>query len=158
MTNNKRPRRIPDDPAEAYTAALKTALNIVGFKDNTEEQIRDKLTERGYRPETVGEVLSFLVGKGYVDETRMLERTVHLLAEGRGYGRRRIREELKRMKFRREVLEAFDGWEDIDFVSICRKLIGKRGGARDDKTYAFLLRRGHRPEDIKNAFSEEVSE
>ena len=157
MTCDKR-RRIPEDPGEAYQAALKTAFHIVGFKDNTEAQIRDKLTERGYAPETVEAVLSFLVGKGYVDEPRMLERTVHLLAEGRGYGRRRIREELKRMKFRREVLEAFDGWEEIDFVSICRKLIEKRGGARDEKTYAFLLRRGHRLEDIKTAFREEVSE
>ena len=55
MTFRKKKKvRIPDDPEEAYRKALKTAMNIVGYKDNTEFTLREKLSERGYSGETVG--------------------------------------------------------------------------------------------------------
>ncbi len=154
----KRPRkvRIPDSPEEAYRNALKTALNIIGYKDNTEGQLRGKLTERGYSPETVEDVVAWMTAKGYLNEERMLYRSVRLLAEGKGYGKLRIREELKRKQFRPEVLSSFD-WDNdelanIDFAEICRKLIVKRGGVRDEKTYAFLRRYGHSTSDIREAY------
>ena len=37
-------------------------------------------------------------------------------------------------------------------IEICRKLIVKRGGARDEKTYAFLRRYGHATADIREAY------
>ena len=46
MTFRKKKKvRIPDDPEEAYRKALKTAMNIVGYKDNTEFTLREKLSE-----------------------------------------------------------------------------------------------------------------
>jgi SOS response regulatory protein OraA/RecX len=94
--------------------------------------------------------------KGYVNEERMLYRTVHLLAEGKGYGRMRIRQELQRKQFKAETLNALD-WEneelaDLDFAAICLRLIQKRGGLRDEKTYAFLRRYGHLTADIREAY------
>jgi len=154
----KRPRkvRIPDSPEEAYRNALKTALNIIGYKDNTEGQLRDKLAERGYAPETVEDVVAWMIAKGYVNEERMLYRTIHLLAEGKGYGKMRIRQELQRKQFKPETLNALR-WDDeeladIDFAHVCLRLIRKRGGVRDEKTYAFLRRYGHSASDIREAY------
>ena len=152
----KKPLRISDVPEEAYRAALKTALNIIGFKDNTEAQLRDKLTERGYRAETVDDVVAFMIAKGYLNDERMLYRAARLMAEGKGYGKMRIRQELRLKQFRSGLVESLD-WEreelaDVDFVEICRKLILKRGGARDEKTYAFLRRYGHATADIREAY------
>jgi regulatory protein len=154
----KRPKkvRIPDTPEEALRAALKTALNIIGYKDNTEGQLRDKLTERGYALETVEDAVAWMKAKGYVNEERMLYRTVRLLAEGKGYGKLRIRQELQRKQFKAETLDALD-WEneelaDLDFAAICLRLIQKRGGLRDEKTYAFLRRYGHLTADIREAY------
>ena len=152
----KKPLRIPEAPEEAYRAALKTALNIIGYKDNTEAQLRDKLTERGYRAETVDDVVAFMIAKGYLNDERMLYRAARLMAEGKGYGKMRIRQELRLKQFRSGLVESLD-WEreelaDVDFVEICRKLIVKRGGARDEKTYAFLRRYGHATADIREAY------
>ena len=158
MTYDRSPRcvSVPADPGEAYQAALKTAMAIVGYRDNTEAQLRDKLTERGYPAETVEAVVSRMIAKGYVDDERMMIRPARLLAERKGYGKRRIRQELALKKFRPETLAALD-WSceelaDLDFAAICVGLIEKRGGTRDEKTYAFLLRRGHSPSDIRDAY------
>ena len=152
----KKPLRIPEAPEEAYRAALKTALYIVGYKDNTEAQLRDKLTERGYTAKTVEDVVAFMTAKGYLNDERMLYRAARLMAEGKGYGKRRIRQELQQKKFRNGLVSALD-WErkelaDIDFAEICRRLIVKRGGVRDEKTYAFLCRYGHTVADIREAY------
>ena len=152
----KKPLRTPEAPEEAYRAALKTALNIIGYRDNTEYRLREKLLERGYTKETVDDVVAFMLAKKYVDEERMLYRTARVLAEGKLYGKMRIRQELQLKKFRGGLVEHLD-WEreelaDIEFPEICRKLIVKRGGNRDDKTYALLRRYGHTSADIREAY------
>lgn len=158
MTFRKKKKvRIPDDPEEAYRKALKTAMNIVGYKDNTEFTLREKLSERGYSGETVDAVAEFMKSKGYVDDSRMLVRTARSLALGKLYGKARIKNELAMKHFDREVLAALD-WDceelsDIDFAKICGKLLEKRGGVRDEKTYAFLRRYGHTPSDIRAAYA-----
>lgn len=156
--NNRRVRkvRISDDPEEAYRAALKTAFNIIGYKDNTVAQVRGKLLERGYAEATVSDVIEFLTAKRYLDDERMLLRTVRMLAEKKLYGKARIRRELQRKQFDPEVLVSldFDDGElsEIDFAEICLHLIKKRGGMKDEKTYAFLLRYGHSGSDIRMAY------
>ena len=157
--NNRKPRRvrIPDSPEEAYRNALKTAMNIVGYKDNSEATLRQKLAERGYAEETVDGVLGYMVAKGYVNEERMLYRTVRLLAEGKLYGKERIRQELQRKAFRSDVLAQLD-WSDesladLDFAVLCYRLLKKRGGQRDERTYAALRRYGHASSDIKKAYA-----
>ena len=157
--NNRQKRRIrlPETPEEAYAQALKTAMNIVGYKDNTEATLRRKLTERGYMSETVEAVVGYMIAKGYVNEERMLYRTVRLLAEGKLYGKVRIRQELMGKAFRPDVLTGLD-WADesladLDFAVLCYRLLKKRGGQRDERTYAALRRYGHTVADIKKAYA-----
>lgn len=145
-----------DDPEAAYRAALKTSLNILGYRDNTEAQVREKLSERGYTEETVNAVIEWLIAKRYLDDERMLLSAVRRLAEGRLYGKARIRQELRRKQFSPEAIASLD-WDGeelavIDFQAICLRLLQKRGGVRDEKTYAFLLRYGHSPADIRAAY------
>ena len=59
----KKKVRIPESPDEAYKNALKTAMNIVGYKDNTERTLAEKLLDRGYSEETVFSVVSFMKEK-----------------------------------------------------------------------------------------------
>lgn len=154
----KRPRqvKIPDDPSEAYRKALKTAYNIVGFKDNTVSEMKDKLTSRGYGEETVRAVLEHLISKGYLDDERMLLRAVRQMAEGKLYGKARIRQELRKKSYDPSLLASLDfGREElseIDFAEICYRLLCKRGGEKDQKTFAFLVRYGHNSTDIRAAY------
>ena len=147
---------VPSDPEKAFAKALKTAFNIIGYKDNTEKQLKDKLTERGYDSDTVDAVCSYMTEKGFVCDERMLYRLVSRLATSKLYGRARIMQEIKRRDFAPEVLDSFDfeneELEDVDFVDCCLRLLKKKGGARDERTYAALRRYGHSPSDIKEAY------
>ena len=153
---NKRGAMAPSDPEKAYGAALRTAMNIVGYKDNTLHQLKTKLTERGYAEKTVNDVCEYMVSKNYVNDTRMIFRSARSLALNKLYGKKRIMRELALKRFTDEAYDAFsfdDGeLDDIDFVSVCLKLLKKKGGARDDKTFAFLMRYGHSVSDIKEAY------
>ena len=156
-SRKKRIREVPKSPQEAYRNALKTAMNIVGYKDNTERTLSQKLSERGYKRETVDAVVEFMKSKGYVNDGRMLIRTARSLALTKLYGKSRIRKELALKRFSSECLYSLD-WDneelsDIDFVEICLKLIKKRRGASDEKTYAYLKRYGHSSSDIRRAYS-----
>lgn len=152
----KRRALAPSDPEKAYGAALRTAMNIVGYKDNTLYQLKTKLIERGYSETTVDDVCEYMVSKNYVNDTRMIFRAARSLALNKLYGRKRIMRELALKKFTDEAYDAFsfdsDELDDVDFVAVCLKLIKKKGGVRDDKTFAFLMRYGHSVSDIKEAY------
>lgn len=152
----KRGAQAPIDPEKAYGAALRTAMNIVGYKDNTLYQLKTKLLERGYSETTVNDVCDYMTSKNYVNDTRMIFRAARSLALGKLYGKKRIVRELALKRFSDEAYDAFsfdsDELEDIDFASVCLKLLKKKGGARDDKTFAFLMRYGHSVSDIKEAY------
>lgn len=158
MNNRYRAKkvRVPSDPEKAYGAALKTAFNILGYKDNTVYQLKEKLMERGYSPETVDSVCDYMISKGYLNDIRMIQRSARSLALSKLYGKRRIMRELSLKHFSNEAYQTlnFDGDElcDIDFAEVCLKLLKKKGGARDEKTYAFLMRYGHSSSDIKKAY------
>ena len=151
--------KVPSDPSEAFGKALKTAFNILGYKDNTRKELCSKLTERGYSPETADAVCDYMAEKGYLNERRMLIRKVKYMAESRLYGKRRILFELSHKSFDPETLSGLDfecdeELSEIDFVQICLRLLIKKGGQRDQKTYAALMRCGHTPSDIKAAYKE----
>ena len=152
----KRRALAPSDPEKAYGAALRTAMNIVGYKDNTLYQLKTKLTERGYSETTVNDVCEYMTMKGYVNDTRMIFRSARSLALNKLYGKRRIMQELSLKRFTDEAYDAFtfdsDELEDVDFTEICLKLLKKKGGMRDDKTFACLMRYGHSTSDIKEAY------
>ena len=153
---NKRGASAPTDPEKAYGAALRTAMNIVGYKDNTLYQLKTKLTERGYTEKTVNDVCEYMMMKGYVNDTRMIFRSARSLALNKLYGKKRIMKELALKRFTDEAYDAFsfdgDELDDVDFVEVCLKLLKKKGRARDDKTFAFLMRYGHSVSDIKEAY------
>lgn len=148
--------KIPDDPEKAYAKALKTAFNILSYRDNTEKQLRDKLTGRGYSENTVDDVIEKVKQMGYLNEERMMYGMVRSFAVYKHYGKARIKRELSLKDFARDVTDSldFDSDElcDIDFGEICYELLKKRGGVNDEKTYAFLIRHGHSSSDIRAAY------
>lgn len=157
MYNRRRVKKpVPTDPEAAFANALRTAFNILGYKDNTEYQLREKLIERGYNEQTVDAVCTYMTEKGFINDERMLYRLVRSLADSKLYGRARIKQEIARRHFSGEVIDTFsfdnEELEDIDFVGNCLKLIKKKGGMRDERTYAALVRYGHSPSDIREAY------
>ena len=138
-----------NDSASAFDAACR----ILSFMDNTEKMLDCKLAERGFTPNARADAIDRLKSMGFLDEERMILRRVESLAGSRGYGIRRIRQELSLAGFSEEAYDALtpEFLASLDFPAICADLLRKKGGVPDDKTYAFLLRRGFTGEDIRKA-------
>ncbi len=140
---------------DAYKKALKTSLNILARCDNTEKALKQKLFTRGYGDETIGEVIRYLKGKGYMNECRMMFHAVEYMANVKLYGKARILAELRRKGYSSCLISCLDysseELADIDFQANCIKLYIKKGGKSDQKTIDFLIRYGHSGDDIRNA-------
>ena len=134
-------------------AAFDAACRILSFMDNTEKMLSRKLAERGFTPAARADAIDRIKRMGFLDEERMILRKVESLAKARGYGMRRIRQELSLAGFSEEAYDALtpEFLASLDFPALCAEQIRKRGGDFDEKTYAFLLRRGYSGEDIRKA-------
>ena len=149
--------RTMNDRENQLKAAIRTGLNIIGYKDNTEKMLREKLARRGYDCDVVEDAVGYLKSKGYLNEMKMLDSAVHSLALSKLYGKPRIIRELTAKGFSRDSISdyfASGEADDIDFFSICRKAFEKHGGETDRKTYAYLCRRGFGADEISRVFRE----
>lgn len=147
---------------EAYQAAVKSALNILTYADNTERRLREKLSRR-YSPEEVEYAVQYVVTHGFLNEDRQIEEAIRRLACKKLYGRARIAAELFRLGFPREAIDLAAGrglLDAPDYVAGCKTLIARRGGSREPRDIAYLQRAGYRFSEIKEAYRqyEESSE
>ena len=73
--------------------ARKKALSLLDKRDYSRKMLIDKLTDKGVTAEDAAEVVDRLCAVGVVDDARYAALVVRHYS-GRGYGERRIREEL----------------------------------------------------------------
>lgn len=134
--------------------ALNTTLNILGFADNTEKKLREKLTRKGYSPDSVEYAVAYVKKIGALNDKRFLEREATRIAEQKLYGRRRIEQELYAKGFARDDILSLD-FEEVDFPALCAKRIVKTRARFTDprKLYAALVRYGYTSSDIREAQS-----
>ena len=134
-------------------AAFDAACRILSFMDNTEKMLDRKLAERGFAPATRADAIDRAKRMGFLEEERMILRKVESLAKNHGYGWKRIRQELALAGFSEEAYDTLtpEFLASIDFPTLCADQLRKKGGELDEKTYAFLLRRGFSGEDIRKA-------
>ncbi|MBQ7500720.1 MAG: regulatory protein RecX [Clostridia bacterium] len=141
-------------PNTEYENALKSALNILNYADNTEKKLREKLRSRGYSRSAVDEAVVYLKRYRYLDDRRFMERAVNHYANVKLYGARRIISSLYAKGFAREDIESLDFDEyGIDFVELCRKRIEKTASRYKSREalVAALLRYGFSYSEIKEA-------
>ena len=131
------------------------ALRLLEKRDYSRKMLLDKLTEKGAPEEAAAAVVDRLCELGLVDDARFAALVARHYA-AKGYGLRRIREELYRRGIDREL------WDDAlaelpqtdDPVSrrFAQKLRGTPGKADDiRRAQSFLLRRGYSWEEIRSA-------
>lgn len=135
--------------------AFQTVCNILGYADQTEGRLREKLLERGYDRETADQAIERAIELGFLDEYRLGVRRYRYLAEVRLLGAARIRAELRQYGFREDTVKKLFGdceeLYDIDFGENCARLLRRRGGVLDRKNYAYLRGRGYSGDDIAEA-------
>lgn len=142
--------------------AKKRALKILEKCDVSRKMLLDKLTEKGIPEADAGETADWLCELGIIDDARFAGLVVRHYA-GKGYGKRRIREELYRRGIARELWdEAMESMPETDntvYRLLSARLRGTGCTPQDIQRAAnYLLRRGYSWEEVRSAMERYQSE
>lgn len=143
------------DPA-SVEAAKKRALWLLDKRDYSRAELLRKLTEKGFHDETAASALDRLEELGFVDDSRYAPIVVRHYA-AKGYGAKRVQQELQRRGIPKELWDAALGEmpEQDDTVDhlLRTKLRGAEKGDRAALKRATdaLLRRGYGWDEISPA-------
>ena len=126
--------------------ARQRALKILERRDVSRKMLLDKLTEKGISYADAEEVADWLCGLGVVNDERYAGLVVRHYA-AKGYGRRRIRDELYRRGIDRELWDAaLDELPETDDAVDRLLSVRLRGAVSPEalqRAQSYLLRRGY---------------
>ncbi len=137
------------------------ALKVIGFKDRTEKEIREKLTQKGYDEIIIEDETEFLKSYGFINDSRYAERFTHDAINIKKWGKARIKTELLRKGIEREIIEntiedIFSELEDDRiFTEMQKRFKNSDFSNIKERTriFNFYLRRGFSPDEIKGAMN-----
>lgn len=142
-----------------YIKAQDTALRYLGYKMRSEAEVRGKLEESGFSPETVGRVMEFLRKYGYCDDLAYARAFVKERQRLRPKGAYALKMELFQRGVSEEIIE--DVLEDaqIDETADALRWLEKKTKGRlpenekeRQRLYGFLQRKGYGWDVIREAF------
>lgn len=155
-------RELTEEEYAAVTAASgigrakDRALRMIGARPLSSRELYDKLLEKGEAEETAAEVTAWLVDMRLVNDADYAAMLVRHYA-AKGYGPRRVRDELYRHKVPRELWdEALEQMPESD-DTLDRLLRSRMRGVDIDDRAAVkkatdaLLRRGYGWEEVRSA-------
>lgn len=146
---------------------VKKGLDLLSYGDNTQRQLETKLRSRGFSRELSAEAAEYLVRRGNIDEESILERYVENLAGMKKYGPARIRQELARKGFSRDIIDSRLGdiFDSINFDENLGKLVEKKFdfSRYGDRKYresfiGSMYRLGYGPSDTMKKLKEKNEE
>ncbi len=137
--------------------AIRRGISMLGYGDQSARRLAYKLTAKGVDRDNATRAVAYLTERGYIRE----ESTATIRARqgaGKGWGERRIREDLMAHGFTREAVEeAMDEISDTDWEENCAAVIRKKYGEipedRGDrqKLIASMMRLGYDADTVKEA-------
>ena len=151
----------PDSAQQQLKKAKVKALNLLERMDRTEGQLREKLLDAGFEPDTAEQAIEYVKGYGYLDDERYVRNYIEYRSGQKS--RKQLEQELR---FRKGVSsdlirKVYDELEPADERVLIRKLLEKKhycpaecGERQRQKPMAFLLRRGFRTGDILSVMKE----
>jgi regulatory protein len=133
---------LADKIRDAYLAGLK----MLGRRELSEAQVRQRLARRGYEPDSVDAVVARLREERAIDDARVAEAIVRTQSSIRGRGRLRVLREVERAGIaaaiaRRAVDDVFDGLDpDALLEASLAKRLDERAAIADDAEFGRLYR------------------
>ena len=144
--------------------AIRRGMAMLGYGDHSARRLASKLTAKGVDKEIASRAVAYLVARGYIRE----ESTAVLRAlqgVGKGWGERRIEEDLFAHGFTREAVEeAMAQLSDVDWEENCAIAIRKKcreipAERRElQKLVAAMMRLGYDADTVKSALRKVVRE
>lgn len=132
-------------------AARERALRLLAYRDRSESEMRTRLSDDGYSPSIVDQIVGWLLDTGLLDDGRFAEQLARTLVIGRRYGRSRALQYMRRAGVSDELamstLGALAPSEDERdrALVLARSLF--RSGDSVDRLASRLVRRGFTPAD-----------
>ena len=129
--------------------ALKKALYLLSFSDNSERNLRYKLMRAGYSREVVEFAISEVLRLGYINEARQLERLILTEANSRLFGPMKIISRLVGKGYSasaiREAMESLRDSGEVDFDTNRMRVLEKLpDGYTDEDMYKLLYKYGYK--------------
>ncbi len=132
--------------------ALKRALSILSYADNTVSNLIMKLRRAGYSSEIAAECAEECLRLGYIDEPRQIERAALTEANRSLHGREYIIRKLSAKGYKssvvRDVIDGLVAHGQIDFALNFERLAEKMGALTDEERRALAYKRGYRGSDL----------
>ena len=92
-------------------------------------QVRTKLTQKGFRADTIEQVLDYLLAEKWLCERRFCESFVRSRV-AKGQGRDRILSDLRQLNLaEKDIQDALDA-ESVDWQRLCDKVLAKKIGRK----------------------------
>ena len=129
--------------------ALRKALYLLSFSDNSERNLRYKLMRAGYPRDVVDYAIGEVVRLGYINEQRQLERLILTEANSKLYGPMKIISRLVGKGYSpsdvRAAIEALSDSGEVDFDLNRARLLEKLpDGYTDEDMYKLLYKYGYK--------------
>ena len=132
------------------------AVELLSYRPMSAKELRDKLVQKGERPQDAQAAADWLCEKGLLDDARYGAMVVRHDA-GKGYGPARVRQELSRRGVPRELweeaLQELPEQEDKLNAFLSARLKDPGDRAQVQKVSAALIRRGVSWEEIRTALA-----
>ena len=137
--------------------AIRRGMAMLGYGDQSARRLTYKLTAKGVEREIAARAVAYLTDRGYIRE----DSTAALRARqgvGKGWGERRIREDLFALGFAREAVEdAMEDLSDVDWEENCASAIRKKYRQIPEDRHEFqklvaaMVRLGYEADTVKAA-------
>lgn len=135
--------------------AKNTAYRYLTLRPRSRAEVEKKLADRGFPPDIVGSVIDHLLRLGYLDDLAFARQWAAARVRSRGFGRRRIEQELRNRGIDRELVrEALEGlFDEAAEIDIARREAEKKlrtlsryePEVQRRRLAGFLERKGHPP-------------
>ena len=140
------------------TSVRGAALTLLGRRDFTAAELRQRLIDKGHDPGEVAEQIELLTADGTLDDARVAASHLRVASQIKGRGRMRIRQELQARGIAKSVIEPLIAEmpsEDED-AAIQKFLSRKRvpatlDAAARNKVFQQLMRKGFTADAISKA-------
>jgi regulatory protein len=156
----------PDKASKQYTPgeALQKIAAFCAYQERTQKEVEQKLKSYGLDEDEAGEIIIRLSREKLLDEERYAQAYARGKHRTNGWGRRRIRLELKAKGLSEYCIKSgMKELENDEYYDKLKQLLGQRA-AREKETHplkrkmklmAYLTQKGYESDLIQDALSEE---
>lgn len=105
--------------------ALQYAFRLLGYRDRSEKEVREKLAGKGFSEGVAEEALAYMKDQGFIDDKRVAGVFRRSVVEYRHLGRNGVRAYLIKKGIDADIAEEAAGNED-EYLDAAKKLIQKK--------------------------------